>query len=326
MSSFPSRTMSGVVFTPVWEYYADGRAQWFKCDDVMAQQCEHAFTTLSGNFNYTLNGKEYTVNIFDMTQLNTESNYLRRLRRNGSESGPSPPAMPRMMMRGVTDQISYAPPVPVPEYKHVSDLQFTQLPEGEMNDVVILLDESGSMESMKIEARQSVEMFIHELYASASETEDAELREKLMNVTVKVYTFATTYNILFVYKVKELQTFTINYHPNGATDLYSPLYDILSRNIPADVFIVSDGENNTGPFNAHYIRRQINSAKMAGWTFKFVGCNEESLKEASTLHMGDENTCIRSEEVEGAPPPLIGMMRAQSSETSRRNMSRASSV
>jgi hypothetical protein len=322
MASIVSRTQS--TSAPVWEFYADGRAQWFECDSHMATLCEEAYQSLNGIFNYTMNGNSYTVNIFNMVQMNDASKYNRRLRRNGKEEGPIPPPPPPIgMARAFTCQLS-PPPMRMPEYKHMSDLQFMKSLDGETNNVAILLDESGSMESMKIEARQSVEMFIKELYTNAMATENEELREKLLNVTVVVYTFSVTYNILFTKQVKELETVNISYEPSGATDLYSPLYDILSRNNPTDVLIVSDGENNSGPFNVTYIRRQMNSAKMAGWTFKFIGCNEESMKEAGSLHMGVSDTCLRTEQIEGAPAPLIGLMREQSVETTKRNISRAS--
>jgi hypothetical protein len=308
--------------TSFWEYYADGRAQWYPVDSEVAKTYEDAFTQKT-NVECTFEGRKYIFDFKSMTQRNTESNYVRQLRR--TDFGPPPP--PIGMTRGVT-QVFSSNGLPNHTMESscisISDLQFTSNPPGALNDVHVLLDESGSMEQMKKEAKESAEIFLHELYANAMNPEHSEeLRQKLLNVNVIIETFAVTSTVIFNGKVSECKDTVLPYSPAGGTNLYSPMYNRMKTNIPTDMFIVSDGENNTGPWNVSYIRRQMSSAKKAGWTFKFVGCNEESMNEANNLHMDAGSVTFRPIQVEGAPPPLFTVMRGISSEQTKSNIERA---
>ena len=154
-----------------------------------------------------------------------------------------------------------------------------------MNDIVILLDKSGSMLLLGEEPIQAVKTFIQTQYDKAISEPNPEIQKRLLQVRIRVVLFNDTSDIIVDAKVLELNELSLPYEPYGMTDLYSPLYDIFmeNKNAPKYIVIVSDGQNNTGPHDATFVKRQIKRAIEAGWTIRFVGCTVDSMIESNKL-------------------------------------------
>jgi Mg-chelatase subunit ChlD len=204
------------------------------------------------------------------------------------------------------------------------NIHFTKNDKMSTNDIIIFLDESGSMETLGDEPRQACSGFIQSQYDNAM-AEDSVLQTKLLNVRISLITFSENYKTVLDAPVHELNNASFKYKPNGMTDLYSPLYDIFStnNNNPKDMVIISDGQNNSGPHNASYIKRQIQNAINAGWTLKFIGCTVDSMAESEKLGV-QQFTSDCSEEFEGASAPTMTvLMRCHSKQVSDTNRMRA---
>ena len=195
------------------------------------------------------------------------------------------------------------------------------------NDIIIFLDKSGSMESLGEEPAQACKGFIQLQYDTAMAEQDPVLQTKLLNVRIKLITFSETYQTVIDAPVHELNNTTFVYKPSGMTDLYSPLYDIFSTNntTPKDMVIISDGQNNSGPHNSSYIKRQIQNAINAGWTLKFIGCTVDSMAETEKLGVQQfTSDCSVSNELEGASAPTMTvLLRCHSKQVSDTNRMRA---
>ena len=191
------------------------------------------------------------------------------------------------------------------------------------NDIIIFLDESGSMQSLGEEPSQACSGFIQSQYDTAMTEQDPNIKTKLLNVRIKLITFSETYQTVIDAPVHELNNATFVYKPAGMTDLYSPLYDIFStnNNNPKDIVIISDGQNNTGPHNSSYIKRQIQNAINAEWTLKFIGCTEDSMAESEKLGVQQfTSDCSDSNDLEGASAPTMTvLMRSHSKQVSTLN-------
>lgn len=168
----------------------------------------------------------------------------------------------------------------------LADITFTPI-SGTPNDCILFIDISSSMMLLGQEPYNACVQYLQTLYDSAvAETDDA-IREKLLNVNVRVIEFNDTFTTIVNTTVQHLNNISFSYKPCGLTDLYSPIYSILTETPykPKDLVIVSDGENNTGPFHSNYISRQLTNAMELGWSVKFVGCTLEALTESERLNL-----------------------------------------
>jgi len=166
-----------------------------------------------------------------------------------------------------------------------NDIQFATNDSTILNDIVMLVDKSGSMELLGEEPLQAVKGFIQTQYDTAMKEPDPDIQKKLLNVRIRVILFNDTSEIIVDAKVLELDQIPLTYKPYGMTDLYSPLYNtfVENKNAPKDIVIVSDGQSNMGPHDASFVKRQITRAIDAGWTIKFVGCTLDSMVESAKL-------------------------------------------
>jgi Mg-chelatase subunit ChlD len=204
------------------------------------------------------------------------------------------------------------------------EIQFTKNNEMTTNDIIIFLDESGSMETLGDEPKQACTGFIQTQYDNAMSEQNPDVQNKLLNVRIRLIAFSENYTTVLDAPVRDLNNTSFKYKPNGMTDLYSPLYDVFSanNNAPKDMVIISDGQNNSGPHEATYIKRQIKNAIDAGWTLKFVGCTVESMTESAKLGV-QQYTSDCSEECEGASAPtMTAIMRSHSKKVAVLNRTR----
>ena len=214
----------------------------------------------------------------------------------------------------------YVPPIRRIQSK-TQDIVFLPNEPGSLNPTVLFLDYSSSMISLGNEPPDSCKQYIQTLYNDAINENDPEIREKLLNVNVRLIVFNETYREILNNSVRNLNKPTFEYLPVGMTDLYSPVYDVMiSDPTPKDVIIVSDGQNNSGPHRSEYMSRQFENAINAGWSIKFIGCTLDSISESNKLNLRQHT--YNCSENEGAIP-IGSIMRCISEQSSQSNRQRS---
>ena len=143
---------------------------------------------------------------------------------------------------------------------------------------LVIIDESGSMQSIKREAIDSVNETIQTIRAAQDKHEDQEH-------FVTVVTFNDDVKHVVECKpidyVNELSDAT--YHPSCCTALYDAMGMSLKnlRRIVKDedtvlVTIVTDGyENASQMYNGKQIKSLVDELKSKGWVFAYIGANQD---------------------------------------------------
>lgn len=151
---------------------------------------------------------------------------------------------------------------------------------------LIILDESGSMDSIKQEAINSVNETIQTISKAQRTHENQEHIVSLVTFNDDV---KKVYECVQVDKVKELTDET--YNPSCCTALYDALgisLTSLSKKVAEDdnvlVTVVTDGyENSSREYNAKSIKNLIDKFKDKGWIFAYIGANHNVEEAAATI-------------------------------------------
>ena len=151
---------------------------------------------------------------------------------------------------------------------------------------LIIIDESGSMQSIKKEAIDSVNETIQTIRSAQKKHEDQEHYVSLVifNDDVK-----TIYECVPVNEVKELTAET--YRPNCCTALYDAMgisLNALRKKVAEDdkvlVTVVTDGyENASEEYNGKAIKDLVDELKAKGWVFAYIGANQDIEAVAATI-------------------------------------------
>jgi hypothetical protein len=176
--------------------------------------------------------------------------------------------------------------------------------------VVVLFDASGSMLTFP-NAVDTINEFI------ASQKKSSLDAQEVSN-TLSLYFFNDDIQEVFVDKlmadvddVKPLQ-----YVPDGSTALYDAVGITLEKfNDTPRLFMVilTDGfENSSLHYTSGMVHRKIRQKKEDGWTFKFLGTNQDSWKTGKTLGLDKSDT----ENYECSQPGLLKIMRTISDKVS----------
>ncbi len=158
---------------------------------------------------------------------------------------------------------------------------------------LIILDESGSMHSIKKEAIDSVNETVQTICAAEKKNEDQEHFISLVTFNDDV---KKVYDCVPSLKV-EVLTSEI-YCPNCSTALYDAMGISLNelRHKVADedrvlVTIVTDGyENASKEYNGSAIKALVDELKGKGWVFAYIGANHNVEKVASTISITNTMT------------------------------------
>ena len=171
-------------------------------------------------------------------------------------------------------------------------------------DVHIVLDETGSMQSMGNEPVESVKAFID-----------------IQRTGVPICISLTKFNLYMttVYSsvpIADPVCDQLPYHPSSMTAAYDALrYVILSATTPLSIVFITDGEDNSSGTSRQEIHALIQRAKDCGWTFEFIGCNEESMIESQRMGMPSsqplDTPTNLPELMRGTSNTLAGMNRAR---------------
>ena len=151
---------------------------------------------------------------------------------------------------------------------------------------LIIIDESGSMQSIKKEAIDSVNETIQTIRSAQKKHEEQEHFVSLVTFNDDV---KTIYDCVPVSEVKELTSET--YLPDCCTALYDAMGMSLNKLRPkvADVdkvlvTVVTDGyENASREYSGKAIKALVDELKDKGWVFAYIGANQDVEAVAATI-------------------------------------------
>ena len=151
---------------------------------------------------------------------------------------------------------------------------------------LMILDESGSMHSIKKEAIDGVNETIQTIRSAEKKHEDQEHFVTLVTFNNEV---KTIYDCVPAVEVEELTAET--YQPDCCTALYDAMGKSLNalRKRVAEVdrvlvTIVTDGyENASTEYNGKAIKALVDELKAKGWVFAYIGANQDVEQVASTI-------------------------------------------
>jgi len=167
---------------------------------------------------------------------------------------------------------------------------------------LIILDESGSMESIK----KSTINGLNEVIQTVKELEKKfpEQEYFISFVTFNGQDVRTHLDKAAAGKMKEIDE--TSYRPNGSTPLYDAIglslvklkYDLVeNKNAHVLVTILTDGEENASrEFNGSQVKRMIEEQKQQGWTFTYIGANHDVEGFAMSISISNTMTFTAHEE------------------------------
>lgn len=155
---------------------------------------------------------------------------------------------------------------------------------------VIILDKSGSMEHIR---RAAVEGF-NEILAGIRKAQERYADTQEHYVTLLTFCDCERQYVFDRVPVAEARPLTMeDYQPCCCTPLYDAMGFTLTamrnhvrRYIDAVVLatIITDGlENSSREYTCNTVRQLVEELKNEGWTFTFMGANQNSLEEAFSL-------------------------------------------
>ena len=151
---------------------------------------------------------------------------------------------------------------------------------------LIIIDDSGSMQSIKKAAIDSVNETIQTIRSAQKKHETQEYYVSLVTFNDDV---KTVYECLPVDEVKVLTAET--YRPDCCTALYDAMgisLNALRKKVAEDdkvlVTIVTDGyENASKEYDCQAIKSLVDELKAKGWVFAYIGANQDVKAVAATI-------------------------------------------
>lgn len=158
---------------------------------------------------------------------------------------------------------------------------------------LIILDESGSMQSIKKEAVDSVNETVQTIRAAERKNSDQGHFVSLVTFNDNV---KTVYDCVPAVEVKELTS--EDYCPDCCTALYDAMglsLNVLRPKVTENdrilVTVVTDGyENASKEYDGKAIKALIDELKGKGWVFAYIGANQDVEQVAATISITNTMT------------------------------------
>lgn len=155
---------------------------------------------------------------------------------------------------------------------------------------LIILDESGSMQSIKQAAIDSVNETIQTIRAAQERNEDQDHYVSFVTFNDEVKCVYPCKHIRDVHEITRVM-----YFPDRCTALYDAIgtsLNALRTNVEAEdkvlVTIVTDGyENASRKYDHRTIKSYIDELKGMGWVFTYIGANHDVESVASSLSINN---------------------------------------
>jgi len=152
---------------------------------------------------------------------------------------------------------------------------------------LIILDESGSMDTIKRQAVNGFNETVQTVKAAQAKHEEQEHFVSL--VTFNSDAIRTVYDKVAVSTIGLLDEKT--YSPNCCTPLYDAMGISLStlkysvgKKDTVLVTIITDGEeNSSSEFTGQVVKKLVEELKERGWVFTYIGTNQDVKKVAATI-------------------------------------------
>lgn len=151
---------------------------------------------------------------------------------------------------------------------------------------LIIIDESGSMQSIKKAAIDSVNETIQSIRAAEEQHEE---QEHFVSLVTFHNDIKTIYECVPVKDVQELTNET--YRPNCCTALYDAMgisLNALRAKVAKEdkvlVTVVTDGyENASREYSGKAVKSLVDELKEEGWVFAYIGANQDVEAVAATI-------------------------------------------
>ena len=161
---------------------------------------------------------------------------------------------------------------------------------------LIILDESGSMSSIYESALSGANETIESVRAAQSKSSD---QNHFMTFVTFDSGYSNRVNVRTIIDAKPIEQVgkltRKDYSPNGGTPLFDAvgisLTKLKSKVKEGDqvlVTIITDGmENSSSEYTGDQVSQLVKSLESEGWTFVFIGANQDSFATASTLNISN---------------------------------------
>jgi len=155
-----------------------------------------------------------------------------------------------------------------------------------MNDLRLLVDRSGSMQSILNSTLSGLNEFVgaQRLLPTADQT------------SVTLHTFDDLYETpIPSTPLRDFPTITdMNISPRGMTALYDAIGNMFADMpmTPSTVVIVTDGEENASKtFTKNQVMEQITERRRLGWTFIFLAANQDAIASGVSIGIPRATAC-----------------------------------
>lgn len=173
--------------------------------------------------------------------------------------------------------------------------------EGKIYNLIII-DASGSMDSIYRQALSGLNETIQTIKKAQKEMPEMEQRITMVSFNSgKEYLKEICVNMPAL-EVKELTE--KDYEPDGCTALYDAIGTMVTRMQEvkthidqALVTIITDGyENSSQRWNAATVKALVTELRQMGWTFTYIGANQDAVEEAEKIGVCNSLNFSASEE------------------------------